>query len=315
MTERARFDRPWKRILDRCFREFLELVLPDEARGIAWDLGYEMLDKELEALAGADEVQDRAADALIKVPLEAGGDVWVLVHVEVQMQPDRSLAERIYTYNYRAFDRHRRRVASIAVLGDDRRDWRPSEFSYELFATEVRLRFPVVKLLDFEMRRPELEASRNPFSRVILAQLTALRTRGRPRERLRSKRHLLRDLLAQGYPRALIIEVFRFLDLVLALPKPLDDEFRESVKRETEEFPMPWLSTFEREAMEQGMQQGMQNAILKVLIRRFGPAAEALTARLRAVADREALEGLASEAASVPSLEAFARELPGPEPG
>ncbi|MCA2807058.1 DUF4351 domain-containing protein, partial [Microcystis sp. M095S1] len=46
-------------------------------------------------------------------------------------------AERIYVYNYRIFDKYRRRVASFIVLGDENTNWRPSEFGYEIFGCQV----------------------------------------------------------------------------------------------------------------------------------------------------------------------------------
>jgi len=40
-------------------------------------------------------------------------------------------------------------VASFAILGDDRPAWRPDRFGYELWGTEVGIRFPTAKLLDY----------------------------------------------------------------------------------------------------------------------------------------------------------------------
>src|SRR5262249_2761106 len=39
-----------------------------------------------------------------KVWLKAGGEAWVLVHIEVQSGYEAEFEERIYTYNYRAYD-------------------------------------------------------------------------------------------------------------------------------------------------------------------------------------------------------------------
>ena len=49
-----------------------------------------------------------------------GAEAWVLVHIEVQGDEDADFAKRMYIYNYRIFDRYDRRVASLAVLTDDR---------------------------------------------------------------------------------------------------------------------------------------------------------------------------------------------------
>jgi YD repeat-containing protein len=44
--------------------------------------------------------------------------------------------------SYRLFDRYNRRVANLAVLGDDDPAWRPHEFGYDLFDCRVSLALP-----------------------------------------------------------------------------------------------------------------------------------------------------------------------------
>ena len=46
-------------------------------------------------------------DHLVKVWLNSGQEQWVLVYVEVQTSRDRHFARRMYTYNYRLFDRYK----------------------------------------------------------------------------------------------------------------------------------------------------------------------------------------------------------------
>jgi len=104
----------------------------------------------------------------------------------------------MYTYNYRLFDRYNRRVASLAVLGDDNPVWRPSEFGYTLFGCRASLEFPTVKLLDYAPRWEELAASRNPFAVVVLAHLKTLATHRDAPERLRWKLNLIRSLYEGG---------------------------------------------------------------------------------------------------------------------
>src|SRR4029077_3682091 len=122
----------------------------------------------------------RYVDKLVKVWTREGVERWVLVHVEVQTTRDADFPERMYVYNYRIFDRYNRPVASLAVLADDDPDWRPTEFRNELFGCEAGIRFPAVKLLDFAAQEAVLEASTNPFARVVLAHLKARQTHDDP---------------------------------------------------------------------------------------------------------------------------------------
>ena len=82
-----------------------------------------------------------------------------------------------------------------------------------------------------------------------------------------------------------------------------------------------------QDGLEKGLQQGIEKGIekgeekgrketarcsvLRILLRRFGPGAENLRARIEAIDDPARLEALVEEAAVVPSLEAFTSILDG----
>lgn len=92
----------------------------------------------------------------------------MLVHVEVQSQQETQFAERMFVYNYRLFDRYNRRVASFAILGDNRSGWRPDRFGYELWGTKVGIQFSTAKLLDYAADEGALESNPNPFAVVVI---------------------------------------------------------------------------------------------------------------------------------------------------
>lgn len=61
----------------------------------------------------------------------------------------------------------KQQIASLAILGDDRPNWRPSTFGYTLWGCVLRLDFPTVKLLDYD---PAILATHtNPCATVVLA--------------------------------------------------------------------------------------------------------------------------------------------------
>jgi len=115
------YDSPWKEALEQYFRDFCEFYFPVVHAGIAWERGYEFLDKELQQVVRDAELGRRYADKLIKVSRHDGADAWVLVHVEVQGRYEADFAERMYQYYSRLYDRYRRAVASLVVLTDPRR--------------------------------------------------------------------------------------------------------------------------------------------------------------------------------------------------
>ena len=186
-------------------------------------------------------------------------------------------ANPIYVYNYRIYDRYRRKVASLIVLGDDSPTWRPSEFGYELLGTTINIRYPVVKLLDKMQDWDALEENTNPFATVVMAHLKASQTRKDREERLRWKLSLTRRLYQQGYQRQDIINLFAFIDWVMTLPDNLSAQFWTEVRQFEEEQQMPYITSVER----LGMQREAANLVLRQLNRRLGQVSESVSEQIR----------------------------------
>ena len=161
----------------------------------------------------------------MRVHRTGGDEAWVLVHIEVQSQAEVAFAQRMFVYYYRIFDRYNQQVVSLAVLGDERAEWRPVRYHTALWGTAVDFTFPLVKLLDYRARWPELEASRNPFATVVLAHLTAQATRQDMVGRRPAKLMLARRLYELEYSRDEIIDLYRFIDWLLRLPDVVEAQF------------------------------------------------------------------------------------------
>src|SRR5471030_2634643 len=175
------YDTPWKLAVTRYFPDFIAFYFPRAHAAIDWSRPHVFLDEELAQLTQDAALGKRLLDKLVQVHTLDGGAQWVLIHVEVQGGRERDFAERIFTYNYRAYDRYRRPVASLVVLADDGLRWRPQAFSYRLFGCEMRLDFCAVKLNDHVDRIAALLADPNPFALVTAAHLlTAKRAATRP---------------------------------------------------------------------------------------------------------------------------------------
>ena len=222
-----------------------------------------------------------------------GTDVWVLVHIEVQGQPERDFGQRMFVYYYRIFDRYERPIMSAAVLADEQADWRPTRFDQELWGCTVEMRYPVVKLLDWQSRQEELEDSANPFATVVLAHLAAQRTREDMQDRGRAKLALTRRLYERGYERQDVLELYRFIDWLLQLPAALETQVWQDIVQLEEATQMTYLSTAERRGREEGLQEGRQEGLQEGLLEglavaldlKFGPAGVALIPELRQIGD------------------------------
>lgn len=300
------FDSPWKDILDSYFELFLAFFFPTAHGDIDWSRGYEILDNELQQLQRDADIGERRVDKLIKVWRQSGDEEWVLVHVEIQSQDESEFARRMYVYNYRLFDRYNRQVASLAVLADDRRNWRPDHFGYNLWGCEIGIRFPVVKLLDFS-NEAELEASANPFAMVVLAHLKTLETRQNAESRHDWKIRLVRRLYEKGLGRKEIVGLFRFIDWVMNLPPDLDRLFWTEVQELEEGKRMPYLTSFERRAEERGREEGRRLGLLAavqaILKGKFGEPGLALLPHIERLASVEKLQLLCQSLGTASNLD------------
>lgn len=303
------YDSPWKEVLEKYFEDFIAFFFSEVHNGIDWSKGYEFLDKELQQIVRDAELGRRLVDKLVKVWRKDGEEAWVVIHIEVQGQVDTEFPERLYVYNYRLFDRYRRKVATLAVLADDRKKWRPKKFGYNLWGCKVNLKFPVVKLLDYEGRESELEKSTSPFAVVVLSHLKTLAARQKPETRLQWKVTFVKMLYEHGYSREDILELFCFIDWVMVLPEDLEQQFTETVEQYKEARKMRYVTSVERVGIKKGLQQGLieksREDIVEVLKVRFAVVPNSIVTCIDEMEDLALLKTLLKKAATVESIDAF----------
>ena len=267
VPDRADYDSPWKKALEVYFKEFIDFFFPEMAADVGWSRDYVFLDKELQQVAREAALGRRYVDKLVRLYRKNGHEEWVLVHIEVQGQPDIDFPKRMYTYNYRIFDRFDRKVASLAILADENPTWRPDHFSYELWGSKAGLWFPSVKLLEYKEKWEELEESTNPFASVVMAHLKAVETAGDNEKRYQWKVSLIKRLYRLGYEKQDVIQLFDFIDWVMLLPEELEEELWTEIQKIEEERKMEYVSSVERIGIRKGMQQGKQEEALSLLSR------------------------------------------------
>lgn len=290
-SERADFDSPWKEIIEAYFPQAMYFFFPETYALIDWERPYEFLDKEFQQIAREAEQGKRYADQLVKVWQTQGEELWLLIHVEIQAQKEDNFPKRMFTYNFRIFDRFDRPAISLAILCDPNREWRPSNYSYNYPNTRLNFEFGSVKLLDYENRFHELENSDNPFATVVMAHLKTQQTRSSPEQRKIWKFSLIRRLYDLGLEEQDIRNLYRFIDWVMILPKALENQFWEEFKQFEQEQTMRYVTTGERIGYERGKQEGKQEGkkegeqqlILKLLQRRVGELSPELQERIQSL--------------------------------
>ena len=215
----ANYDESWKEALNEYFDSFLSFFFPVAYKAIDWTKPPESLDKELQQITASSSTEKRIADKLYKVWLLDKTQVWILIHIEIQSQYDVDFEERMYIYNYRAFDLYHKFVVGLAILGDTSPTWRPNSYHQAMLDCELSLKFPIAKLLDYESRWNELESSDNPFAIIVMAHLKTKATTGNLAEREQWKWTLIRGLYDRGLTKEQIVKLFKIIDKMMTLPK------------------------------------------------------------------------------------------------
>lgn len=313
MNDTPDYDSPWKEILDDYFEDFMIFFFPDAHAAIDWARGVEFFDKELQKIVADAALGRRYADKLVKVWLQNGAEVWVMIHVEVQGNWEEGFALRIYIYNHRIFERYNAPVASFVILTDDDPDWRPAEYRQELFGTATSFRFETAKLLDYEARWAELAANPNVFAVVAMAHLRVISTRRDYGARLNWKLELTKLLYERGYDKLTVLKLFRFLDWLMWLPEEWQQKYGDTIALIEEEKRVQYVTSVERRGIQKGLQQGLQQGssrqLLRVVRGRFGQMPEGLEEKLAALTI-EQLDALMDQALAAQSLAEFTASLP-----
>lgn len=258
-------DSAWKDIIEELFEDFIAFFFPRIHSGIDFSKGHTFLDKELQKILKQNETGKRYADKLVKVYLTSGEEKWLLIHVEVQGYREAGLAERIYIYNYRIFDRYRKEVISAVILTDTDQGYRPKRYVRFRWGFTHTMTFPLVKLIDYRKRRDELKTDTNPFALVVEAFLRYIDGKGDPDRLYAAKRQCIVVLLEKNYNKRRIRAMLRFIDWVLQLPEELERRLEEELPEVTGGKTMPYVTSWERMAAERAAKKAKEEDAKKML--------------------------------------------------
>ena len=117
------------------------------------------------------------------------------------------------------------------------------------------------------------------------------------------KWNLARLLYERGYNRKEIVDLYKVIDLMMALSENLQLSFEEKLANYQEERKMPLLTNIERRTIEKTRKQD----IIKLVQVRFGNMPENLVGSINQIDNTSFLEQLLVSTISVNSLEEFAQ--------
>ena len=272
------YDSPWKEAIERYFPEFMAFYFPDASAEIDWSKEHVFLDQELRAVVQDAEFGTRFVDRLVRVTVLSGAERWIYIHVEVQGTQQAEFAERMFVYNYRIFDRYKRPVASLAVLADEHKHWKPTSYGFAVLGCRHTLEFPVAKLTDYEDKVDELLASENAFGLITAAHILTQKTRKKHQERYEAKLRLIRLLYELQWDKQRVIDLFSVVDWLLQLPEWLNSQVLQELETIEESKKVRYVTSVERIGMAKGIAEGLVEGRLegesrllrRLLERRFG---------------------------------------------
>ena len=257
------YDGAWKEALRWHLQEFIELCFPLLAGLIDWTSKPEWLDKEIGQIIGRSGRRNQEVDLLFKVRLIDGRDQWILCHLEIQSSYEADFMARIDLYSSGLKWLFQQEVLTLVILTDLNSDWRPSTYHFEFGGYGTDRRFPVCKVLD--RIEADWAGDRTLMVEVARAQIAALRTAGDPESRYNSKTELVRNLYSAGYNQDEIREIFRLIDWMMHLRPDLDRRFKAELVAFEEELHMPYVTSIERLAKEEGREEGREEGLEKGL--------------------------------------------------
>jgi len=248
-------DEIWKTIIQKLFKEFVEFFMPDLYPEINFEKGYEFLDKELNKILPKSKTKNRRADKLIKVFLKNGKEQWILIHTEIQGYEDDEFADRMFASFYRIYDEYKKKIIALAVFTDGDETFKPDKFEYNFYQTELTYKYRTFKAI--EQNENELLKNENPFAVVILATKYLIESKNKEDKKLKFKIKLAELLLQRNYNRDEIIEIFKFIDVLLELKNESNRKiYYQEVIKVANTKKKEIIGDFQKMAIKQGIEEG-----------------------------------------------------------
>jgi hypothetical protein len=260
------YDSAWKDVIEERFKDFLVFFFPQIHEDIDFTKDIEFLNMESRPVVPYSNVGKRLADVLVKVHLKDGTEkcICIFIHIEVQGQPETNFMERMYIYNYRAYDKYIDlgvEVISVAVLADEDVSYRPDEYLVSRWGYEHKMKIPIIKIIDYKIdpdKKNQLDNSTNLMAMIVRAQLKSHEAKKRDdQNKYAIKRELYKECFEAGYNRDEARTVFKFMDWVITIPEELQNKLKLEIMQLEEDYKMPYIPTYEREARKEGMEEGL----------------------------------------------------------
>jgi len=171
--------------------------------------------------------------------------------------------KRMFIYFYRGYDKMVEKnipMISVAILADDSPNYKPDEYCFNLFGFEMRMKIPVVKILDYKLKkelRDKLESTTNPLAMIVKAQLKSHEVKQADNDtKFEVTKELIRQCYKHGYSKEDTRLIMKFFAWVIRLPGTYKNRVKEVIRKIEEEFKMEYIPLWERDARNEGKREG-----------------------------------------------------------
>ena len=251
-AEKSKYDSAWKKVIKKLFKDFLEFFFPDIYEAIDFTKKIDFLDNELKEIDPDSTMGDGSM-----------AYICIIIHIEVQSQAKPGFMKRMFIYFYRGHDKMVEKnipMISVAILADDGPNYRPDEYCFSLFGFEIRMKIPVVKILDYKLKkelREKLENTKNPMAMIVKAQLKSHEVKQADNDtKFEVTKELIRLCYKHGYSKEDTRLIMKFFAWVIRLPVAYKNRVKEVIRKIEEEFKMEYIPLWERDARNEGKREG-----------------------------------------------------------
>ncbi len=207
MPKKHDYDAAWKTILEAFEVEAVEVLFPEIFDEIAWELGTESLDLELQEIQreifDKDSAEKIISDKIIKVKLKDNNSKILFIHVEVQSysSDEDAFGERMFRYFYRIWDKFRYKnkdkseVIAAAIYTYKGERGKDTKYVYKVPKLNDEILVYNFRTIDVEKIELENISDDNPLKLVFKIAKTLLETKPKDEDIYKAKIQLAEELV------------------------------------------------------------------------------------------------------------------------
>jgi hypothetical protein len=251
-----------KSAFEESFEDLLRFFFHDADNVFDMERGFEFMDKELAELFPELHKKggNRIADMLVKIHAKDGSEKWMLIHIEIQSQPDPSFSKRMFQYFYRIYDRYEMPISAVAVFTGGKKPPADLAFCYHCLGTSIHYEYNSHHILDY--KEEQLLSMKNLFALIVLAAQKTLLLGKIPEQELGEQRLTIARTLIKSnrYDNERIKHFLFFLKRFIYIENnEINNNFDKQISLLTEnQKAMGIMETIYMLTREEGVEEGME---------------------------------------------------------